>query len=381
MPAFSWLALFFGAFYFVYGAYLPFWSLWLEGMGVSAEQIGMLLGVGMGIRFAGNLMVMGRIKGAGHLLPVTRMLCLLSLLAFLGFYFSHNLWWLVVLTLVANFIYPTLMPVGEALATRMVIQTQLDYGKVRLCGSFAFIVASTLVGALITDWGSDWVLHIMVLGLALMVLLSWLPLDPAPRDVVGERARSSLRETLKSAAVRRFLLVTALLQGSHGAYYGFSAIHWKAAGYSGTTIGYLWALGVVAEIAMFAADKRYFSRFGAQRLFLVGAVGCLVRWSLLGASTELSLLLLAQLLHGVTFCISHLGAVRFMTRDLPAEQLIGAQALYAALSLGIMVAALMTLSGQLYEPLDGGIFYIMALAVLPVFFLRLHAGTRRSGRG
>ncbi|MFB2747113.1 3-phenylpropionate MFS transporter, partial [Aeromonas veronii bv. sobria] len=44
MPAFSWLALFFGAFYFVYGAYLPFWSLWLEGGGVSAEMIGLLLG-------------------------------------------------------------------------------------------------------------------------------------------------------------------------------------------------------------------------------------------------------------------------------------------------------------------------------------------------
>ena len=34
----------FGAFYFVYGAYLPFWSLWLEGIGVSTEQIGLLLG-------------------------------------------------------------------------------------------------------------------------------------------------------------------------------------------------------------------------------------------------------------------------------------------------------------------------------------------------
>ena len=201
MPAFSWLALFFGAFYFVYGAYLPFWSLWLEGIGVSAEAIGMLLGAGMAIRFAGNLMVMGRIKGAAQLLPVTRLLCLLSLLAFLGFYVSHQLWWLVALTLVANFIYPNLMPMGEALATRMVLQTQLDYGKVRLCGSAAFILASTLVGVLITDWGSQWVLHIMVLGLGIMLLLSWLPLRPAPQDVQGERAHASLRDTLDRKSV------------------------------------------------------------------------------------------------------------------------------------------------------------------------------------
>ncbi|MCF5841820.1 3-phenylpropionate MFS transporter, partial [Aeromonas veronii] len=332
---------------------------------------GLLLGAGMAIRFAGNLMVMGQIKGAGHLLPVTRLLSLLSLLAFLGFYLSHNLWWLVGLTLLANFIYPTLMPVGEALATRMVVQAHLDYGKVRLCGSFAFIVASTLVGALVGNFGSDWILHTMVAGLALMLLLSWLPLYPAPQDSQGERAKASLLATLRSAPVRRFLLLTALLQGSHAAYYGFSAIYWKAQGYSGTIIGYLWALGVVAEICMFAADKRFLQRFGAQSLFIAGAIGCVVRWVLLGASTELWVLVAGQLLHSVTFGMSHLGAVRFMTRQLPAEQLIPTQALYAALGLGMTVAALMALCGVLFEPLGGGIFFLMVLVVLPVFFLRL----------
>ena len=98
---------------------------------------------------------------------------------------------------------------------------------------------------------------------------------------------------------------------------------------------------------------------------------CVVRWVLLGASTELAVLVLGQLLHGVTFCISHLGAVRFMTRQLPAEQQIPTQALYAALGLGMTVAALMAICGVLFEPLGGGIFFIMVLVVLPVFVLRL----------
>ena len=120
------------------------------------------------------------------------------------------------------------------------------------------------------NFGSDWVLHTMVAGLLIMLGLSLLPLHPAPGSCKGERAKASLLVTLRSAPVRRFLLITALLQGSHAAYYGFSAIYWKSAGYSGTLIGYLWALGVVAEIAMFAADKRFLQRFGAQTLFLVG---------------------------------------------------------------------------------------------------------------
>nr|AAK71640.1 major facilitator superfamily permease BdhT [Aeromonas hydrophila] len=371
MPAFSWLALFFGAFYFVYGAYLPFWSLWLEGIGVSAEQIGLLLGAGMAIRFRRHLLIMGRIKGAGHLLPITRLLCLLSLLAFLGFYVSHSLWWLVAADPGGELHLPDPDARWERrVPTRMVVQTHFDYGKVRLCGSFAFIVASTLVGALVGNFGSEWVLHTMVAGLLLMLLLSVLPLNPAPQELQGERARASLRDTLKSASVRRFLLITALLQGSHAAYYGFSAIYWKAEGYSGTVIGYLWALGVVAEISHVAADKRFLQRLNAQTLFLVGA-GCVVRWSLLGASSELWVLVLGQLLHAVTFCVSHLGAIRFMTRQLPAEQMIPTQGLYAALGLGMMVAALMTICGVLFEPVGGGIFFLMILVVLPVFVLRL----------
>ena len=52
--------------------------------------------------------------------------------------------------------------------------------------------------------------------------------------------------------------------------------------------------------------------------------------------------------------------------------------LVKALGLGMTVAALMAICGVLFEPLGGGIFFIMVLVVLPVFVLRLrgeHEGT------
>ncbi|MCE9968507.1 3-phenylpropionate MFS transporter, partial [Aeromonas salmonicida] len=45
---------------------------------------------------------------------------------------------------------------------------------------------------------------------------------------------------------------------------------------------------------------------------------------------------------------------------------------------GMTVAALMTLSGLLFEPLGGGLFFIMVLVVVPVFFLRLRPGEATS---
>jgi len=371
MRPFSWLSLFLIAIYFVYGAYVPFWSLWLESKGISAEQIGLLIGLGLGIRFAGNLLIMWRANRASLLIPTCRYLAVLSLLCYLGFYWVDSFWALLALMLVANFIYPTLLPLSEALAARMMLQVKLDYGKVRLWGSAAFIVGSTLVGALVQHYGASWVLHAMILGLLLLTGLTWLPMAPAPQDAPSSGNKIGFRSLLTDRSFLIFLLVVSLLQGSHAAYYGFSALYWKAHGYAENVIGYLWALGVMAEILMFALSRRLLKGFSYQQLFFIGGLGCVLRWTLLANTTELAWLLVAQLLHAVTFCVSHLGAIRYMTQQLPAEQVIPAQTLYAAFPAGVVMALLTAVAGFGYQQVQGQVFWLMAMLVVPVFFIRV----------
>lgn len=65
---------------------------------------------------------------------------------------------------------------------------------------------------------------------------------------------------------------------AHAAYYGFSAIYWQSAGYSASAVGYLWSLGVVAEVIIFALSHKLFRRFSARDLLLLSAVCGVVRW-------------------------------------------------------------------------------------------------------
>ena len=48
------------------GAYGPFWALWLSSIGLSAEQIGLLIGLGLMVRFPGNLLIMKLVSGASY---------------------------------------------------------------------------------------------------------------------------------------------------------------------------------------------------------------------------------------------------------------------------------------------------------------------------
>ncbi len=364
-----WLSLFFAIFYFGYGIFLPFWALWLSHVGADAGFIGLLLGLSMAVRCAGNLAIMSRIRTAGQLLPAVRWLSLLSLLGFVCFYGGQSSQALLLLMVVVSLIYPTLMPVAEAIASRLIVQVHLDYGKARLWGSLAFIAANIVVGSLSGSLGPQWVLHTMVLSLALLLVLSYLPMNPAPADNHLSRQGDAIMTVWRRPGMRRFLVIVGLLQGSHAFYYGFSALYWQQQGYSTTAIGYLWGLGVLAEIVVLAMNKRWFDRCSARDLLLAGAGCALLRWGLMGTTTELGWLMLAQLLHAGSFCLSHLGAMRYISRDLDGAAVFGAQALYAAFAMGLMVALLLVLSGQLYPVLGGQTFWLMAVAVVPAFWL------------
>lgn len=167
----------------------------------------------------------------------------------------------------------------------------------------------------------------------------------------------------------RFLACVSFLQGAHAAYYGFSAIYWQGAGYSASAVGYLWSLGVVAEVVIFALSKKVFRRFGARDLLLLSAVCGLLRWGIMGASTALPWLIVAQVLHCGTFTVCHLAAMRYISARQGGE-VIRLQAMYSAVAMGGSIAVMTVFAGFLYQHFQQGVFWIMALLALPAMLLR-----------
>ncbi len=95
-------------------------------------------------------------------------------------------------------------------------------------------------------------------------------------------ARSAGHSHLRQPAFLAIAAAGSLIQASHAAYYGFSTLDWSAKGFDGVTIGVLWALGVAAEIVLFAFAARLPARFGPVTLILIGAAGGIVRWIAIG---------------------------------------------------------------------------------------------------
>ena len=81
-----WLALGYFTYFFSYGIFLPFWSVWLKGIGLTPETIGLLLGAGLVARFLGSLLIAPRVSDPSRLISALRVLALLTLLFAVAFW-------------------------------------------------------------------------------------------------------------------------------------------------------------------------------------------------------------------------------------------------------------------------------------------------------
>lgn len=369
---FRWISQYFFGFFFIYGAYLPFWTLWLESKGISSSQIGVILGLGFTVRFLANLAITPRFNRAEQLIPALRWITSITVATLLALWLGGDNFYLIAAgTILFNLCCGPIVPIADSVANYYVKLNLLDYGKARLWGSVSFIVASTLVGWSVAHLGSDMILTIALFGTVVLLLFSLRQSNPMPISELNVRPiRVKLHHLLRERPVLLFILLTSLIQGSHAAYYSFSSIYWKSSGYSEETIGYLWSIGVIAEVIIFAVSRRLLKGWTVQTMFTVACFAVMVRWGLTATSTNLVALVAIQALHSITFALAHLAAIRYIQLA-PSHKMVAIQSLYNAIPLGCVMAVLTSMSGWGYSHFSGQVFWGMAALGLVGLFIRL----------
>ncbi len=367
-------AAFYGGVFLAIGFLMPFWPVWLKSRGLGPGEIGVMLAIGAWIRVLTDPLVAGFVDRSGRGKSALVLFSALSALGFAAFIPAQGFWQIAAVTLVVSIFFRALVPLGESQTMAAVQREGLDYGRIRLWGSVTFIAGALGGGHLLTSRHPDMLVYLVV-GAVAITFLTTLTL-PAQ---VGQSPRASPGGLVDLMRQRRFLLflaAVALNAASHAVLFGFSALHWKAAGMSEILIGLLWSLAVVAEIVLFAFSGRAVKRVGPTGLLLIGALCGVVRWIILAQTTALPGLVVAQLLHAATFGAAHLGSMHFISHNAPAGLKATVQAVYASCN-GLAMGLTMLAAGAMYGAWQGNAFYVMAAlsvaAVMAALALRRSA--------
>ena len=357
------VAVFYGAVFLVIGCFLPFFPVWLDAKGLRAGEIGLVLASPLFVRILVTPAVAFAADRNGDRRRFVIALSAGAFLISLAYLLAASFWSILLVTLAFALFWVSIMPLTEAIAMTGVRQAGLDYGRMRLWGSLSFIVVSVLGGLAIERGGGDAALAMFITAVFIVVAAAFILPQPSGTGRLRaaiDQPRIRARDVFALLAAPLFLLMllaASAVQSAHALYYAFATLHWRSIGIPATTIGQLWATGVIAEIALFLISGPIVQKLGAPRLLILAAAAAIVRWIAMALNPPVSILMPIQLLHGLTFGAAHLGALHFIAQAVPEDRAATAQGLYASVTAGIAMGGGMLAAGPIYAELGGqGLF-------------------------
>lgn len=356
------------AYYFFFfaslGIFVPYWPLYLVSLDFSAVEIGELMAIVLLSKLIAPYFL-GWIADHFHRhLLIIQLSTLFTVVAFTGVFIDSSYWGLVMIMGVFGFFWNSSLPLFEALTLNHLGDDTHRYSHIRLWGSVGFILIVSTIPMIIETAGIS-ILPVALISLLIgngliTLLLKDKKKGEAPDNVINHK----IKNILKSPIVIALLVSCALQSMSHGAYYTFISIYLEEHHYSRPVIGYMWALGVIAEVVLFLFAYKLLHRFGVCRLFAIALLVSALRWVILALWVDsLWLLIFAQLLHAASFGLFHLTAISLTHLLFPGKLQGRGQALYAGLSFGLGGALGSWISGNTWETL-GSTWTFLGSAVI-----------------
>jgi PPP family 3-phenylpropionic acid transporter len=351
------VALFYGTLFGLSGTHLPFFPVWLRAVGIDAAWIGIIIAVPAVTRFT-ILPFITALAERRHALRGA--LVLTAIATALGFALvgTQRQPWLVLLAYVATCaMWTPMVPLTDAYALRGVVRYGLNYARLRLSGSAAFVVGALACGLLADVITAEKLIWIIV-ALAALGAVASLVLQNLDRPATGKAGSHGGDGLLRDAGFLTIIVASALIQGSHAAYYTFASINWQAQGLGGLTISGLWVLGVLAEIVIFAVSPRL--TLQPATMMVIGGLCAVLRWLVTAQEPQVAVLAFVQLAHGLTYGLTQVGTMGLLVRHVPIQVMARGQGYFAACS-GIIMSSASIVSATVYAQYGQGVYYMMAV--------------------
>ncbi len=346
--------------------------MWLKAVGIEPFWIGLITAVPSVSRFTVLPFITAAAERRQMLRGAIVAMAFFSTAGFALLGLLHPPLAILIVFALTACVWTPLGPMTDGYTLKGLARHHLDYGPLRLWGSAAFVATALGCGWLAGMVEAQHLIWIIVAVAALSACVS-LCLEPleaqAVRPATLTRANALLRQPLFIA----IMVTAALVQGSHAAYYSFASITWQNSGLDGLTIAALWSLGVIAEIVVFALSPRF--TVSPAIVVAIGAAGAVLRWVITAQEPPVGILAVVQLMHGLSFGMTHIGTIGLLMRSVPHHVLASAQG-YLAASIGIVSSVAMIASGLIYARAGHHVYYAMAMMALTGFVVIVSVRTR-----
>lgn len=370
------------------GLLMPFLVPLLDEKGLSAAQIGFVLG-GAGFISLLAYPLWGTL--ADGWLGRRRSIALTGATAAAGGLLILNAGTdPVTLTLALSVAFIGALPWGpliDALALGQLGEESSTYGRLRVWASLGWAGSTISAGIIWTVLGSSAVLALFLLAALGVAAVGIWQQEPAAHVHDGEQDRPGLRHSLPLIATPILLgFMLGLFVSSVGEFatWRFVGLRILDQGGGVLLIGLAASLPALIEVPVFASSRGLTQRFGLRGIFLGGALISSSLAFLIAFAPEAWMVALFRTIDGTSFALRYMGMVLIIAALLPRRLHAVGQSLGWLVGMGIAPIVADAAGGFIYDAYGPTILFLTAAALILVggvivWFVLSGARFRRQG--
>ena len=322
------LSLYYFFFFASIAIYVIFLPNYLKVLGYSAKEIGIIFSALPISRFITPFFFQKRAITTNLFKLSIFISAILPIMLYVNNFYSYLLFFTIL-----GVLYSINFPYIETIAINKLGNS---YGKIRLWGSIGFMLIALLLS------------YIQVNIITLFFILNLITAYFAYKFVNPEFSISKHFEKIDFLKEWQFWIALILLQISFGGFYNFFTIYNLHHGISKEINGWLWSIGVIAEIIIFIFQYKFLTKNNALFYIKISLFMTFIRWLgfyiFVGNALMIALL---QTLHMFSFAIFHTAALLYISNKYKNQTL--AQQFYAGIGYGLAAFLGSILSGYLYS--------------------------------
>lgn len=339
------------AFYFCYYAasssLLPFLALYYHELGLSGGQIGILVGLSPIVTwFAAPFWGALADNTRQHRTILTATIIASALaVALVGW--ASGFWWLLLaVPLYAFFCAPIIPLVDNSVMTMLGERSRL-YGRQRVWGSIGWGVAAAGAGLLVDRFGQGVSFYIYVFFFIILAVIS--TQFRMSSGVIGVPFWQGVRALAGNRAMIIFLVTVLFASMGSGIVNNYVFIYLKDLGATGSLLGISLTVATLSEMPVFFFAAPLLRIIGARGLLLLSLSAYVVRLIAYTFLPPVWLVLVINLLHGLTFAALWAAGVSHANEVAPTGMGATAQGLFTGVTMGLGAAVGALLGGLVYD--------------------------------
>jgi len=323
---FFFLSLFYFLYFTLIGDYVIFLPKYLKNIGFNAKEIGIILAMIPVARFLTPFFYLKK--------PLTKTDYLWALVTSFSaslLLLTKNFYLILFAFFIIGISFSIVFPFIEAIA----IETLKEkYGKSRLFGSIGFMLFGIVFSYINANMVWLFILLMLMTNISALYFLS---------DKTIQKSVAKI-DFLKEW---KFWVAVIFFQITLSAYHNFFTLYNLDHHISKEAIGWLWAIGVMAEIIIFFIQHKFLPKLSPKKWLEIAIILTAFRWFILYMfAGNFILTAFSQLIHVFSFAIFHTAALLYISKKYQNKTL--AQQFYSGIAYGLATFIGSVISGYLY---------------------------------